>query len=124
MRGAQTLSAQNRKSTATTACAGGGKRFGNHRVLVLGDVAPARLAEIEHEGRIRLGGRVAEIARHEPAKVFGKGDTEIAGPLAGAALHLGLKRDLRSCHHDITIIASAVSRQTRAAGAGGSVTET
>src|SRR5260370_39866872 len=42
-----------------------------------------------------------------------KRDAEIAGSLAGATLYLGLKGDLRSCHHAITIITLAVDTANR-----------
>lgn len=49
--------------------------------------------------------RCREIVRHEAPDVFGKRDAHIAGAAARPAVGLRVKRDLRSRHHDVIIIA-------------------
>lgn len=73
---------------------GGSKRFGDHAFLVPGDVRTGGTAEIEHASRVRRPLRAAKIACHQAAKVLGERDPQIAGALAGSALHLRRERDL------------------------------
>jgi hypothetical protein len=46
----------------------------------------------------------AQIARHQTAYVLSQRDTEITGTLAGTPLDFGWERNLRSSHHDGSII--------------------
>jgi len=99
-----------------------GRCLTQHSVLLLRDIGPTGATQIEHRGGIRRGHWLREVSRDEPPQVFGEGNTELGGALAGPPLQLRVEGNLGSEHHDITIIMVPVaSPQARllAAGPGG-----
>lgn len=82
----------------------GSNSLGDHRVLVLRDVRAAGRTEIEHGRRICARLNATEIACHCAAHVFSQGHPQIAGALPGPAVQFRLQCNLRTCHHDGTII--------------------
>lgn len=100
----------------------GSEGFGEHCVLVAGNVGAAGSTQIEH--RSGAGGRLRapEVACHEASNVFGKRQTQIARPLSRAALNLGIQGDLSAGHHDGTIISQTQTASGRRADYGLSIT--
>src|SRR5215467_623107 len=79
-------------------------RFADHLVFVQGDIGGAAAPEVEDTAHIRFGPRTSEIFPDQPAEVFRKRHSHLAGALAGTLVGLGFKRDLCACHHDGAII--------------------
>jgi hypothetical protein len=84
---------------------GSDKSFGDHGVLMTGDIRGSGSSEIKHHGRICFRASAAQIALYEPTNVFRQRDAQIPRALSGTTLDARLKGDLCSCHHDGTIIA-------------------
>jgi len=77
----------------------------DHPIFVFRDVGNTRRpAEVEDGAYVTFLLGSAKIFLNEAAKIFRQGNSEIAGALAGAAVGLRLKRDLRARHHDGTVI--------------------
>src|ERR1700693_2619374 len=78
-----------------------------HLVLVARDVGRlARRSQIEYRGDVRSWSRLAEVARQQPAYIFGERYAELGSPGMRAPLQLRVDRDLRSCIHDGDIMPS------------------
>jgi hypothetical protein len=78
--------------------------FGNHRVLIRGDVGTSRGSQIKDAGHIAFLLRAGEIVRYEAPDVFSEGNTQFGRASASLSLQLGFEGDLGPHHHDGTIM--------------------
>jgi hypothetical protein len=70
-------------------------RFADHLVLVAGNVGRgAFVDEVEDDGDVRLGPRLAQVLSDEPAHVFSERNAELVGFGMRAPLQLGVHGDL------------------------------
>jgi len=82
-------------------------RFAEVALLVPSDVGATGIAEIEERLRAGYASVFAEIARDEPAYVFGEGDPEFRGACSRASMVFWWEGDLQTCHQDGNVITHA-----------------
>jgi len=85
-------------------------RFAEVALVVPSDVGATGIAEIEERLRVGYASVFAEIARDEPAYVFGEGDPEFRGACSRASMIFWWEGNLQTCHQNGNVITHRACR--------------